>query len=133
MNRSHFLRSERGISTLELVLVLPVVFVVLFGSVELSRAWLTLNLVTTAAREAARAGTVAPASAFPNPPTAVQRLDQVLGAGNWTGQVVCDASPCAPDAQVQAHVSVNFRTFVPALLPMLASVQIQQTARMRYE
>ena len=114
-------------------MVLPTLLFVLFAIVELSRAWLTLNLATTAAREAARAGTVAPASQFPDPPTAVRRINDLLGAGTWTGSVTCSTSPCAPDAEVRATVNVNFQTVVPVLLPMLSSLTIQQTARMRYE
>lgn len=126
------LRSQRGTSTLEFVIVLPVLLFVLFAIVELSRAWLTLNLVTTAAREAARVGTVVPGDQFPNPPAAVARLNEMLGA-NWTGTVTCSQNPCAPDATVQADVSVPFSTVVPLILPMLESFNIQQTARMRYE
>lgn len=118
---------------MELIVVLPAILLVLFASVELSRAWLTLNLVTTAAREAARAGSVAAASQFPNPPTAVQRIDEILGVGAWTGDVTCTATPCVADAEVRADVSVAFTTMVPAILPVLKSLSIQQTARMRYE
>jgi len=133
MNRFGRFSNARGISTLELIVVLPAVLFVLFASVELSRAWLTLNLVTTAAREAARAGSVAAASQFPNPPAAVGRIDDILGSGAWTGEVTCAATPCVPDAEVRADVSVAFTTMVPAILPMLGSLTIQQTARMRYE
>lgn len=133
MNRYDRLSNARGISTLELIVVLPVILLVLFASVELSRAWLTLNLVTTAAREAARAGSVAQATQFPNPPAAVQRIDEILGAGAWSGEVTCAATPCVPDAEVRAEVRVAFTTVLPAILPMLSALEIQQTARMRYE
>lgn len=113
--------------------MLPTLLLVLFAVVELSRAWLTLNLATTAAREGARAGTVAPPEQFPNPPSAVQRINDILGAGKWTGDVTCSTSPCVPDSQVRATVTITFQTVVPIILPMLRSLAIQQTARMRYE
>src|SRR4029434_4446006 len=50
---------SRGTSTLEFVVVLPVLLFVLFSIVEVSRAWLTLNLATAAAREGVRAGVAA--------------------------------------------------------------------------
>jgi Flp pilus assembly protein TadG len=123
--------SEAGTSTLEFVVVLPVLLLILFGIAELSRAWLTLNLVTTAAREGARAGAVAP----PDQVAAVAsaRINEILGAGNWTGSVTCSPNPCAPDATVQASVAVTFNTVLPILLPMLETMNIQQTASMRYE
>lgn len=125
--------NERGVSTLETIAVLPTVLLMLFGGAELSRAWLTLNLVTTAAREAARAAVVASPTAFPNPPSAVARIDEILGAGKWTGTVTCASAPCAPDAEVRAHVEVTFQSVLPAFLPMIAAVPIQQTVVMRFE
>jgi Flp pilus assembly protein TadG len=116
-----------------MLVVLPTLLFIMFGIVELSRAWMLLNLTTTAAREAARAATVAAPDSFPNPPAAVQRLNDILGAGNWSGTVTCSASPCAPNQTVQASVNVTFQTVVPVLLPMLQTLPIQQVATMRYE
>jgi Flp pilus assembly protein TadG len=127
-----FLGNSRGTSTLEFAVVLPFLLFVLFAIVELSRAWLTLNLVTTAAREAARVAVVTPAGQFPNPPPAMARITEILN-GQGTGTITCAPSPCAPDATVTATVSVTFQTVVPLILPMLASMNIQQTATMRYE
>ena len=125
---------SRGTSTLELVLVLPVMVLVIFGGIELSRAWFTLNLLTTAAREGARAGTVS--NPF-NSGTAVMRMQQILDQGGLTAPartlaVTCPA-PCAPNSVVQAQVSYPFTTVFPNLLPGLGSFTLTQTASMRYE
>lgn len=126
------LRDRRGVASLEFVCVLPILLLILFGSVELSRAWFTLNLMTTAAREGVRAGAVAAADQVTAVATA--RIDQFLGAGNWTGSVTCTPSPCAPDSQVTANITVNFNTVLPNLLWMLPQpIVLQQTASMRYE
>jgi Flp pilus assembly protein TadG len=125
------LRDQRGVASLEFVLILPILLFVLFASVELSRAWFTMNLLTTAAREAARAGVVSAPGAVQSSATA--RLNQLLGAGNWSGTVTCNPAPCAPDSQVQVNVSMQFTTVLPNLLPMLGSITLQQTASMRYE
>jgi len=124
-------RNARGTSTLEFALVLPTLLFVMFAIVELSRAWLTLNLATTAAREAARAAAVT-AEPFPNPPSAMARITSILN-GTGTGTVTCSTNPCAQDATVQATVAVTFTTAVPLFLPMLSTLNIQQTATMRYE
>ncbi|HEY3068123.1 MAG TPA: TadE/TadG family type IV pilus assembly protein [Methylomirabilota bacterium] len=128
-------KSERGTSSIEFLLIAPFLLFILFASVELSRAWFTMNLMTTAAREAVRAGVVA----APTNVTAAgnARLTQILAASpstaGWTGGVTCSANPCAPDAVVTATVSLNFTTVVPNLLPMLNPIVLQQTASMRYE
>jgi Flp pilus assembly protein TadG len=129
------LKSERGTSSLEFLLIAPFLLFILFGSVELSRAWFTMNLLTTAAREGVRAGVVA----APTNVTAAGnvRLATILNSSastqGWTGNVTCSANPCAPDATVTATVTLNFRTVVPNLLPMLNPIVLQQTASMRYE
>ena len=131
MSKSRRGKYERGTSTLEFAVVLPFLLLVLLATVEFSRAWLLLNLVTTAAREGARAGTVVPPTQVQT--VATQRIDQILGAGNWTGGITCNPSPCAPDSEVRVSVNVTFQTLVPAFLPMLQAVNLQQTASMRYE
>ena len=122
------LRNQRGVASLEFVLILPILLFVLFASVELSRAWFTMNLLT-----AARAGVVAAPGAVQSAGTA--RLNALLGAGNWSGTITCNPAPCAigTDSQVQVNVSMQFTTVLPTLLPMLGSITLQQTASMRYE
>ena len=125
---------SRGTSTLELVLVLPVMLFVIFGGIELSRAWFTLNLLTTAAREGARIGTVTNPFSSAN---AVVRMQQILDSGGLTDgartvAVTCP-SPCAPNSVVQAQVSYPFTTVFPNLLPGLTAFTLTQTASMRYE
>ena len=131
MTMDKHLKDQRGVASLEFVLILPILLFVLFASVELSRAWFTMNLLTTAAREAARVGVVSAPANVQSAATA--RLNQLLGAGNWSGSVTCNPAPCATDSQVQVNVSMQFTTVLPNLLPMLGSITLQQTASMRYE
>ncbi len=149
-------RDQRGTSTLEFVLVLPLLLFVWFGIVELSRAWHTLNIVTTAAREGARVGTVTPldGGGLFDPDAAQLRIDGILAAANlvrssaWStatvpeenNAVTCippDVTPpggdCVPDSEVRVDVTVTFDTAVPLLLPMLKSLFIEQVASMRFE
>ncbi len=137
------------------MLVLPLLLFVWLGIVELSRAWHTLNIVTTAAREGARVGTVTPldTGGLFDPRAAELRIDGVLAAANLgvtdngdgtytltgaTRTVTCFPPPqetdCVPDSEVRVVVTVPFDTAVPLLLPILQSLTtIQQTASMRYE
>ncbi len=131
-------RDQRGTSTLEFIIVLPLLLFVWFGIVELSRAWHTLNIATTAAREGARVGTVTPldAGGLFDSSAAETRIDGVLAAANLltgaTRTVTCIA-PCVGGSEVRADVTVTFETAVPLVLPILQSLTIQQSASMRYE
>ena len=126
---------ERGTSSLEFILIAPFLLLILFASVELSCAWFTMNLLTTAAREAVRAAVVA----APNQVAAVgnARLTQMLGAGNYSGGVTCipnGAGVCGQDSRVTANISMNFNTVVPNLLWMIPQPMVlQQTASMTFE
>ena len=139
MNRVRRLRSQRGTSTLEFIVVLPTLLLVLFAIAEISRAWLTGNMVTTAAREGARVGVVTPTGGGDtfNDAPALARITQVLAGANLTcAPLACTvtcATPCVPDSQVQANVGVQFSTLFPVFLPMMQSLFIGQIAIMRYE
>ncbi len=147
-------RDQRGTSTLEFILLLPLLLFVWFGILEFSRAWHTLNIVTTAAREGARVGTVTPLDTLGSfdPQAAQDRIDGILAAANLgvtdngdgtytltgaTRTVTCFPPPsetdCVPDSEVRVEVSVPFETAVPLVLPILQELTIQQTASMRYE
>jgi Flp pilus assembly protein TadG len=138
------LRDQRGTSTLEFLVVLPTLLVIFLASLELSRAWLTANIATNAAREAARVGVVTPPP-DPNNPTfndgpALARMTEILDAANLTAastSVTCSSTACLPDSQVQATVTINFETVVPLFLPILGTpsspLVLQETVRMRRE
>ncbi len=117
---------------------------------EFSRAWHTLNIVTTAAREGARVGTVTPLDTLGSfdPQAAQDRIDGILAAANLgvtdngdgtytltgaTRTVTCTPTPCVSGSEVRARVRVTFQTALPFALPMLNLLPIEQSASMRYE
>src|SRR5438552_6045771 len=51
---------ERGIALIEFVLVLPLLAILIFGAVDIGRAYALANKLTNAAREGARFGEYAP-------------------------------------------------------------------------
>ncbi len=116
--------------------MLPLLALILIMILELSRAWFTLNIITTAAREGVRAASVVDAGSASSTGTA--RIDSVLQSAGMacatgTCSVTCSPSPCVVDSQVQANVSIPFQTVSPLFLPSLASVNVVQTASMRWE
>lgn len=138
MNRARQQKNQRGTSTLEFAVVLPTLLFVFFSIMELSRAWLTVNIVTTASREGARLGSVTPTlggNVF-DPAAAEARIDAILSAANLstgvTRSVNCP-TPCVAGSQVQANVQVTFDTVMPIFLPMLMGIDINRTTTMRYE
>jgi len=138
------LGNQRGTSTLEFLAVLPTLLFIFLGSLELSRAWLTVNIATNAVREAARVGVVTPPP-DPNNPSfnngpALTRLTEILDSANLTAassSVTCSSAACLPDSQVVASVTINFATFVPLFLPILGTpgspLVLQETVTMRRE
>ena len=135
------LANQRGTSTLEFIVVLPLLLFIFLASLELSRAWLTVNIMTNAAREGARWGVVASPnfnSAVGVPAvTAEGRMTEILNAANLTPSsppsVTCSTAACLRDDQVTASVSINFETVVPLFLTMLSSLPLTETVIMRRE
>src|SRR4030095_7717310 len=127
----------------EMLMVLPALLMIIFGSVELSRAWYTLQATATAVREGARAGSIAATANVTTDGNA--RIDAVFSAPNITPptrKVATSAltqptgcggpgNPC--DSEVVATATVNFQTLFPVLIPRLQTVTMTQTARLRFE
>ncbi len=123
---------RRGSTTVEFVLILPLLLLVLFLSVELCRAWLMHNLAQTAAHEGLRAAIVAPPTQVTSVATA--RINQLLGQGQWSGSVSCNPAPCGNGSVVTASVTVNFSTVLPNLVgTILKPLVLTQTLTMQYE
>lgn len=53
-----FAKHNRGQSLVEFALVIPILLLLMVGIMEFSRAWMTQNILTSAAREGARVGAV---------------------------------------------------------------------------
>jgi len=130
---------QRGSSTVELLFVIPILFLMFAGIFECSRAWLTVSVVNSAAREGARVGvrtpTTPPSNAF-NAAPALAQIDSILSgmglSAGATRSVTC-AAPCQADSQVTATVSVPFTTIIPAIDAVLGTLNVTETAVMRYE
>jgi Flp pilus assembly protein TadG len=139
MNLIRRLGTEHGSSTVELVFVLPMLFLIMFGITEASRAWLTASIVNAAAREGARIGVRTPPVGAGNtfdPGPAVAQIDSILTASNLAAgasrSVTC-AAPCVPGSPVTATVSVPFTSILPVLAAALGTINITEAAVMRFE
>jgi len=70
--------NSRGATVLEMALVLPILFMVLFGILEFGRAYNMFQAVTDAAREGARYSVAPIASGLPNAGTLPDPATQVI-------------------------------------------------------
>lgn len=141
MGRARRLSVQQGAAIVETLFAVLFLAFMMFGIVELARAWFTQQLATAAVREAVRAGAVAVQG---NVSTAgVARIDAVLTAGGIPNsnppvlvKTVALQPACTPggtDRQVVANVTVRFSTVFPLLLPILGTLDIPQSATMRWE
>jgi hypothetical protein len=124
----------------EMILVLPMLLFILFAIVELSRAWFTVHVTTTAVREGARIGSLAAAANVSTDGS--DRVNNILDAAginsasrnvNVTLQNLTCSPACPGEQEVIATANVTFSTIFPVLLPQLQTLNLTQTARMRFE
>ena len=124
----------------EMILVLPMLLFIMFAIVELSRAWFTVHITTTAVREGARIGSVANSANVVADGS--NRINSILDAANINSasrnvNVALNNLTCTPacpgEQEVVATANVTFSTIFPVLIPQLQTIHINQTARVRYE
>jgi hypothetical protein len=137
MKRGRRHRNQRGAAIVETVFAVLFLLFIMFGIVELARLWFTQQLATAAVREAVRAAAVVADTSVSA--TGVARINAVLAAGGIaSGKIISPTVGLAPivgstDQQVVASVTVEFNTVLPLLLPHLGTMNIPQTAAMRWE
>lgn len=84
------IRKQRGANVLEAALTIPIVLMMVFGMVDLGRAYNIYQVITNAAREGARYS-VAPApgtSTLPSAAAVETYVRDYLGSGNVKGATV---------------------------------------------
>lgn len=95
-------RTDRGAAAVEFALILPVLFLVIAGIVDLGRAMYTQSIVTNAAREGARAAIASSATAGDVTTRATAAAPEV------TGLVVVPATCTVPGDDVAVVVQAPF-------------------------
>ncbi len=125
---------------IEFALVLPLLLVLLFGITEFGRAWMTVNILTSAAREGARLAVVT----APDVPAVTARVREVctsagIKPASITRITVTPPDPGDPSRRVTVFVEVNFE-FIPGdVLSLLdgeglsGTIPLRATSVMRHE
>ncbi len=136
---------RRGQGIVEFALVLPIFLLLLFGAIELGRAYLDKHLLTNAAREGARVGTL-PSSTEPDVTSIIDDFltDAGMTAGSWQTSVVVRDSGGTERAgglagaqagdRVYVTVTYNFNVLVGSIVPGLqGGIQLRGNCVFRRE
>jgi len=125
------IRSNRGNAVLEFALVFPLLLLVSFGITEFGRAWMTMNVLTSAAREGVRLAAVT----APNTVLVEARVREVCDAANIdpTSITVVPPDPMDPDRRVSVTVVADFEVFSVRILDFRGTIPLSTTSVMRHE
>jgi len=129
LRKRNLLAQQRGQSLVEFALLMPILVVILFGAIEFGRLWMTMNLLTGAAREGARVAAVT----TPNVALVQSAANNVLAAANITGATVTVAGPNASNTVI-VTVRLNYTVLTGSIVPGLnGTLQLARTVSMRWE
>ena len=122
-------KQTRGQGLIEFALVLPLLLVLMLGIMEFSRAWMTQNIMTGAAREAARMYAVRDDTI-----AADARADQVLSSGglDLSRRTLTRSNS---GGAVSYRIDYQFPVSVPGFVPGLGDpiFPLSSTTTMRRE
>lgn len=129
-------RENRGVSSVEFALVLPLLLMCLFGVIELGLAWYSKQVITNASREGARAGIV-----YTEPKLSQSEIQNVvqtyLNNAGFTQPVTITVSGAGGDSGESLTVTVNhdyqFSVLPGFVSSMVGNITIGSTTVMRHE
>ncbi len=121
------LENEKGQSLVEFALVVPMLLLIVIGIAEFGRAWMTRNIMTGAAREAARMYAVEDDNV-----AASGRADELLSSGGLDlGRRTITSSNSG--GAVSYTISYNFPATIVGIIPGLDNITLSSTTTMRRE
>jgi len=126
------IRSNRGQAVIEFALVFPMLLLVCFGITEFGRAWMTMNILTSAAREGVRLAAVT----APDVPAVQQRVRDVCDAARIVPSAitVVPPNPSDTDRRVSVTVETQFEVIPGRILGTFSGTfPIHATSIMRHE
>jgi Flp pilus assembly protein TadG len=120
---------EHGQSVVEFALVVPILLLIFFAIIEFGRLWMTVNVMTSAAREGARVAAVSGTNFTPARTAALN----VLSAGSITGASVSISGPNSA-SEISATVTLTYHTITGFALPgLLSSFPLSRSTTMHWE
>ncbi len=127
--------SEKGAATLEFALLLPLLLPILFGIVEFGRAMMICHVLTTTAREGARAASLPGADNSLVMSTILNELSQAGLSYDSCELIPDDVATAERDTPVTVRIRINYGSIacIPGFFPGLSDLQLQGVAVMRKE
>lgn len=125
------LREEKGQNLVEFALVVPLLLLLVIGIAEIGRAWMARNILTGAAREAARIAAV-----NSTPSVALSRGYAILDSASiTTGRNITVADDNVAYGTVTVTVSYNLPITIAGFIPGLdnPTFPLSSTTTMRKE
>lgn len=128
---------ERGLAIVEMAFILPIFLFVTFGLVEFSRAWLTVNTMNHATREAVRVAATTAGLTADNA-AVLAKATTLLANANVTGATVTNTAPAGtpPEVTVTTTLPFSYLGVSGTLLGYTgfgAPITLTSAATMRYE
>lgn len=123
-----FFKSDKGQSIVEFALVLPLFILLVFGIIEFGRMWETVNVLTSAAREGARAAAVS----APDMTSAINAAQNVLNAGNVSNATINATGPNGA-SEVTVTVTLSYIPLTGAIVPGIGPFYLSRSTTMRWE
>ena len=105
--RGSVIGGEAGAAIVEMAFVLPLFLLLTFGIFEFGRAWLTVNTMNHATREAVRLAAVS-TPLVANDSAVVNKANTILGNAGLTGATVTNTAPAGTPPAVTVTTSLNF-------------------------
>ena len=124
----HLLKRKNGQSVVEFALILPVLLMILLGIIEFGRLLETTNVLTSAAREGARAAAVS----APDVTQVNSAANNILSANNITGASITVNGPNT-NREVTVTVQITYAPLTGSFIPGLGSLQLTRSSRMHWE
>lgn len=124
--------NRRGSSVVEFALMLPLILLLIFGITEFGRAWMTVNVMHSAAREAARLAVVT----APDVAAAQARATAVCAAAKVTPTAVTVTGPAIndPNRIVTVTVTADFVVIPGTILGVFqGTIPLSASTTMRHE
>jgi Flp pilus assembly protein TadG len=119
----------------ETALVFGLLVMVLFGAIELGRAWFSKNVVTHAVREAARLAAVTP-GLRPDDQTVLNKIDAILQQGGLQAQSksLFYTAPLRTGRIVRVTAEVSFTPIIALWVPgATLTIPLKAEVMTRYE
>ena len=130
--------NERGAVAAEFAILLPVLLLIVFGTIEFGMMMYGREVVTNATREGARYGIVAQAPPVSSAAMITQATNYLTGTGVSTGSVTFSAPACCGATGTPVTLSAIYRypwliPYIPTMLELPSPFPISITTTMRHE